>query len=759
MPKTLVLRLMLSSALIAVSHPVYAQSQEAPAKASEAPKTSETKPKEANSETPKEDQAPVVVTGQRQPNRIDRQVYDPKTDPDTATSTAADVLNKVPSVNVDPEGNVSLRGNSGVQVLVDGKPSATMQGDMRAATLQSLSGDDIESIEVMTNPSAQFGAEGTGGIININLKRNRRPGKSGVFAANAGSDGGYRLGFSGGYSKGKATSSGGLTLGHGVRDTEFNTRRDRTNPLTGVKSKSLSEGEGQTEFNFKNLTGSLDLNVSDKDSFGLQFQVAKRDSENVSDNRNLDFGASGLAISDYKRLSRSQSDRLDQSARLRFDHKGDQDGETFKAEVRLSLNDDEADTFNTNLYSLGGTNNRERFLRYSTTQNIDLNVDYDRRIFGGELATGFEFDINRNEFDNRFYTLDFVTAAETINPIRTNQFVLDQDETEAYITFQKPLSPKWIILAGIRVENTSLTINQITSKIYRTNDYTKIHPSLNLSYILSPSQRLRFSYSNRLRRPSATDLNPFVIYRDERNVSTGNPDLKPQETDSFELGYEYSKSGLTYALRAYYRKDTDSFVERSQFVTAALQPCLSGPDCLIVLTGRDNGGRGQQGGLEFTFSGRATPKLNLNISGNLAYNELENLFNNIRPVRSGTSLSGRVSANYQLSPKDRFQVSVRGEGKQLTGQGFTEPYYVTDLSYSHRFDTKLSINARIADVFDSSDRKTITETDTIKDVTIRRWGGRIFFIGLTYNPFAKPGDKALDMPEGGRGRWREGSGF
>src|SRR5690606_15266281 len=160
-------------------------------------------------------------------NRIDREVYDPKDDPDTATSSTADILNKAPGVNVDPEGNVTLRGSSNVTVLIDGKPSVMTQGEMRAATLQSMSADDIDTIEVITNPSAEFGAEGGSGIINLVMKRNRRPGKTLGINLGAGSDDSRNASLSAAYNSGRSTLSGGLNYREMNRESEGNTIRER----------------------------------------------------------------------------------------------------------------------------------------------------------------------------------------------------------------------------------------------------------------------------------------------------------------------------------------------------------------------------------------------------------------------------------------------------------------------------------------------------------------------------------------------------
>src|SRR4051812_225802 len=180
------------------------QAPAAPEKTDAKPTTS-AKPKEA-AVVPS-----VTVAGERPTNRIDRQVYDVKSDVSSTNGTASDALNNVPSVAVDPDGTVTLRGSSNVQILVDGKPSAMMQGDNRGATLNAMAAEDIESVEVINNPGAEFGNEAGGGpILNLVMRRNRKPGGFGSVNANAGTAGRYNSSASGSYNQGPWGFQGGI---------------------------------------------------------------------------------------------------------------------------------------------------------------------------------------------------------------------------------------------------------------------------------------------------------------------------------------------------------------------------------------------------------------------------------------------------------------------------------------------------------------------------------------------------------------------
>lgn len=710
------------------------------AKPAEEPK----KPAPGTPEGAAEEITEVTVTGQRSPNRIDREVYDPKADPDTPTSSAADALNKAPGVAVDPEGNVTLRGNSGVQVLIDGKPSAMLQGDMRAGTLQSMGADDIESIEVMTNPSAQFGAEGTAGVINIVMKRNRKPG--GTMSINGAIDsrGGYNGSIGGGYNAGAMSVNGNLFYRHGDSETSSESSRERLNSAGDVTSRSESTGSGKNLSDIIGVGAQWGYNLNDNDSVGIQANFNNRKSDNRSFGTTDDYDAFDVLTSSYVSERTGINEQTNTSLRMDFSHKGDQDGENFKADIRLSQSDRLNDNITTQLYSVGTRpDRRTQRVQDESGENIDISVDYNRRVGDGELAMGLEFDINKNSFDNGQYEVDLLTGDRTLDTINSNSFVLDQDETEAYITYQKPLGDKWIVLAGLRVENTSVTFNQITTRIYRENNYTKIHPSLHLSYLLDDTSKLRFQYSNRVRRPGANDLNPFIVYWDERNARSGNPELLPQTTHSLEGGYEYNKQGQIYTIKMFYQKDEDSFTERSFYLT---------PD--VLLTTRENGGEGQKTGLEFNYNGKVTEKLKLNLRGTVAYNELETTRSGVPYSYDSTAINGQARLDYQLTKKDRVLATFNAQGKELTGQGFREPRYTADMTYSHRFSNKFRLNLRIQDVFDSGENKTITRTETINSESVNRWGGRTFYLSFSFNPFAR--DSAASDEDGGprqRGNW------
>ena len=280
----------------------------------------------------------------------------------------------------------------------------------------------------------------------------------------------------------------------------------------------------------------------------------------------------------------------------------------------------------------------------------------------------------------------------------------------------------WVARGVWGAEHTSLEFEQITSGIEAKNSYTNYIPSFFATYKVNDTANMRFSYAHRIRRPMANDLNPYVVYRDEFNVSSGNPMLKPAKTDSFEVGYETKFGALETNLRAYYRDETDTIVERSTFISPT-----------VLLTTRENGGASHSSGMEFTVSGKLTPSLTLNTSGNLARTELTSRdLSGADITRNATSLSGRARLNYQFDSTTQLQAMLQMQGKTLTGQGYREPNHTLNLSLRHALTPQLNLVMNVTDVFDKNKMATVIDTPLLKENTIRRFDGRVFYVGLSY---------------------------
>jgi outer membrane receptor protein involved in Fe transport len=670
--------------------------------------------------------ASVTVSAERPTNRIDRQVYDVKSDESASNGSAADALNNVPSVNVDPDGAVQLRGSSNVQILIDGKPSAMLQGDARGAALMAIPAEDIDSVEVINNPGAQFGNEAGGGpIINLVMKRTRRPGGFGVLNANKGIAGRENAAFSGTYNEGLWGYQGGLNFRRDGRNSTSEALRDRIDPRDGSISHSTQMGSSNGLNDSVGGNAGLTYNITQKDTLASSLSYQHRSNDNHSRDHYQTYDDSEALASDYVRSSQRNGESRNFGLGARWDHKGDIPGETLKLDLRITGSDNDSNSGYVNMYTvqIPGTVNTRSAQENGTGNRIyDFTGDYERPDDTGLLKLGYKISQNRNSFDTLYTNIDPFTLDETMNAMRSNRFILHEKVYALYASYQLRLNERWGVLGGLRTEYTDLDIDQLTSNIHAANNYINYIPSFYATYKAAENTNIRFSYAHRLKRPTANDLNPFVVYRDEFNVSSGNPGLRPTQTDSFELGYETKLMGLETNLRAYFSHDKDAILDRKVFINDT-----------VLLTTRDNVGGNHAGGLEFTMSGKIMPGLSVNASANLS--RRENRFFDVDGTlerRAANALSGRIRVNYALTDADQLQVALQGQGRTLTGQGYRKPNSTVNMSLRHTLSPSLNLVLNVTDLFDQNRQETITQTSILDEHVLRRFDGRLVYVGLSY---------------------------
>lgn len=669
----------------------------------------------------------VTVTGNRPSNRVDRQVYDVKTDVGASNGSAADALGNVPSVAVDPDGTVSLRGSTNVQILIDGKPSAMLQGEGRGATLNAMPAEDIESVEVINNPGAQFGNEAGGGpILNLVMRRNRKAGGFGSISANAGSSGRYNSSVSGSYNTGRFGIQGTAHVRQDGRNDVTTLDRIRIDPVTGAQSVTTQDTVNRGLNNSTGFNSSLTYNLGDKDTVAASVAYTQRDNDRNSASHYVSYDADDNVERDYVRTARNGGSNKNFSMGGRLDHKGELNGELLKLDMRVSSSTNDTDSAYQNTTATGPANPAEARSRQSNgteTRIVDFTGDYERPIDTSFLRLGYKVANNQNTFDTRYLNIDPVTQNESPNAARSNRFLLNETNLAVYGSYTMRLNQRWGAVAGMRVERTDMDISQVTSALDASNHYLNYIPSAFVSYNASEDTDIRFSYAHRIRRPGANDLNPYVIYRDEFNVSSGNPNLRPTKTDSFELAYETKFGAIDTNLRGYYRKDTGLISERKVFIGET-----------VLLTTRDNAGTNQSGGLEFTLRGKLTPKLTLNTSGNLAYTQqrIAEAGDSLDAKRSAPSFGGRARLNYETADGGSVQLSLNAQGKTLSRQGYREPNWTSNFSFRQPLTPTLSLVLNVTDIFDSNKIETITDTDLLKESNIRKADGRVVYLGLTY---------------------------
>jgi len=673
----------------------------------------------------------VNVQGAPPPVRtsIDRNSYSVASDLQATTGSIGDALRNVPSLEVDVQGNVSLRGDPNVTVLIDGKPSGMFQGDNRAQALQSLPADSIDRVEVITNPSAAFDPNGSAGIINLITKKTRKPGVNGSVRANVGSNGRQNAGISGSYRNGSVTLSGDANVRHDSIKQDFERERATTDAAGRVR-ESLLEGTQGGRINLLNLRGGLDWDIDKKSRLSLELRYVDFDFFDSQYER-LQETAAGAPARDYIRFGDNSQKRPTAAASVRYRH-------TFAPDHTLDIDfgRESNDGRNRRAYTSvnlvpAGPNLYDSIAFDGEFWKTTAKVEYARPLpDSAKLKLGYSLEADDNDYDNRGRR-GTSAATATPDPTLTNLFKFDQQVHAFYGTYERPFG-KLTALAGLRVEAVKIDIEQVTQGLAADNDDVSLYPSLHLNYALSEEQKLKASYSRRIQRPGPNEYNPFRSYGDPLNYRSGNPDLKPQTTDSFEAGYEYRKSGAIYQATFYYRDVRDS-------VNDVVRDLGGG----VFLTTRANVGKSQVAGVELVANGRLTRRLTYNVSGNAFWTELDGRGVGVGGrKRDGTTASGRANLSWQVTDQDFLQLNGFLNGKRLSPQGYVQPLGGVNLGYRHKFDDRLSAVVTVQDLFSTIRFKQVIDTPTLREKLIFAPQNRGVFVGFTY---AFGGGKARDQ--------------
>ncbi|WP_293476049.1 TonB-dependent receptor [Phenylobacterium sp.] len=681
----------------------------------------------------------VRVEGAPPPVRtsIDRNSYSVANDLQATAGSISDALRNVPSLEVDVNGNVALRGDPNVTVLIDGKPSGQFQGENRAQALQNLPADQIDRVEVITNPSAAFDPNGSAGIINLITKKARKPGMNGTARANLGSNGRQNGGVSASYRAGKVTLSGDANLRHDSIKQDYSRARRITEP-SGTVRESLQDGTQGGRINVASLRGGLDYDVSKDTRLSLELRYNRFD---FRDRSYESFGeaAGGLLTEGYDRFGRTDQDNEQRAATVRLHHSFGDD-HTLDLDVgqeRIAFG--QARTAMSILRTAAGPVPYERILGDAGFRKTTARLEYARPLPGpAKLKLGYSLEADDNDYRNTGLRGRSAAAAAP-DPALINTFLFDRQVHALYVTYERPFG-KLSVLAGLRLEVTPIDLDQVTQAIRAKNDDTSLYPSLHLSYALGDDQKLKASYSKRIQRPNPFDYNPFRVYQDPQNFRAGNPALEPQKTDSFELGYERRKGGAILQATAYYRDVRDS-------VTDVVRDLGGG----VFLTTRDNLGKSRTAGLELVANGRVTPTLTYNLSSNAYWTEIDGRGVGLGGrVRDGWTVSGRGNLSWQAASADFLQLNVFVNGERLSPQGYFKPFGGVNLGYRHKFNDRLSAVATVQDVFDTIRFKGVIDTPALHDVQRFIPQNRVVFVGFTYAfGGGKPRDQGFDFGGGG----------
>ncbi|MCG8582841.1 MAG: TonB-dependent receptor [Bacteroidales bacterium] len=634
----------------------------------------------------------VIAERQSVEFHIDKKVVSVGKQMTSASLSAVEVLENVPSVRVDIEGNVSLRGSTGFTVLIDGKPTVLEPSDVLRQTPAST----IENIEIITNPSAKYQPDGTGGIINIITKKNRMQGVQGLVNAKAGTYGMYGGDFLLNWRKKNVNFNFGADYNNRPFPGETSTRRESVKD--GETTTIAATGDNERGFYGGGIRGGLDWDITKRDNFGVSFRVGKF---NMGGDSELDYFerympkdsiAQYFSTNDYKRSGNFYSFTTN------YTHKFAQKGHELAAQFNYRRYD--GDEYSENFRSQNNViTDGTKTTEVGPNTRLELRLDYTRPIGEADVfEAGFQGRTSLGDDETRLYNWEngeFVEEAENRNTTS-----MDRNIYALYSVYKGKVSD-FGYQVGLRGEYTDRTISSSGVNETYVIDRVDFFPTLHFSYQLPAENQLMASYSRRIDRPRGWYLEPFITVVDQYNVRSGNPDLAPEYIDAFELGYLKEWEKMQLSLEAYYRITHDK-IDR---IRTAYE---GNPE--VILSTYDNIGSDYSLGLEAMLNIPIAKWWEMNLMGNLYDYRIESDYSGVEE-RESFNWSSRVNNSFVLKKNIKLQIDGNYDSPSATAQGETqESYYMNAAVRMDFMDRKLSAVVQARDLFGTAQRVSITES-------------------------------------------------
>lgn len=647
----------------------------------------------------------VVVQGEKtlMELSLDKRIFNVGKDLANAGGNASDILMNLPSVAVDPEGNVSLRGSSNVRILIDGKPSGLVSFK-GSSGLRQLPANLVERVEVITNPSARYEAEGMAGVINIILKKDEKQGFNGSGEVILGSP--LNL---------------GLTANLNYRKNRINWfvnygLAKRNSPGRGELYQEVYQSDGSTlllqqrsNSNVNSLNNSLraglDYFFSEQSILTASYVWRRSDAHRITDIRYEDYRNTRDNYLGYAlRRQDETEDEPNKEAILNFKKRFDQKGKELNASFTyLNYWERSNQLFTQNSFTpTGQTLPKGDLTQTSLNDEYEnqylLQVDYTQPFATkGKIETGVRTSFREMENDYIVQEKQENGNFKTIDGL-DNIFLYDENILAVYGILANEWA-KWSYQAGLRAEYTDIETRLVETKESNPRSYTNLFPSGHLNYKANAKNAFQLSYSRRIRRPVYNDLSPYVTFSDQRNFFSGNPNLDPEFTDSYELGHILYGEKSTLFSTVYYRSTQDK-IQRIRTV---------GENGFSVTAPYNLVGE-ESYGLEFSGDYAAKSWWKLDFNANFFYAKVDGSNLNQDFQATTTSMLFRQSSRFTLPNGWDLQVRGNYEARRKTAQGIQKGIFFLDLSASKKIlNQRGTLIFNVADVLNSRINRYITE--------------------------------------------------
>lgn len=667
--------------------------------------------------------------------RLDKRVYNVGQDMIVKGGTISDVLDNVPSVSVDVEGNVTLRGDDNVRILIDGKPSGLAGININDA-LKMLPADSVEKVEVITNPSARYEAEGGGGIINIILRKGKNHGVNGTLIATTGDPANHGLSANINYKTDNFNIF--TTQGYSHRGSKGNSMNDIENLDTDQNTTGFIKERRENERLSKGYNGVFGLEWNLTDSFSWTNSVAyRKDSRRNPTNVTIDYFDPNMnLLTQTTRDNYDWSDDEDVDFSSNITKNFDKDGHKLTVDFSTSLSKDKdfADITTRDLTldqitRLEKTSSDQKQVRTTAMADYVLPIGEN-----GQFEAGYRGNFVDLTTDYGVLNFNDITDIWENDTNYSNILGYKENVNALYTQYGSKIG-KFSYMGGVRWEDTKVEINQFTHDIYRTKKYNDFFPSVFFGYEVNDETNISLSYSRRVSRPRSRFINPFSNLSSNVSLFRGNPDLDPSMTDAIDLGF-LKRWGNTFTLSSsmYFNHTTDAV----QFVRYVEE--INGIDVLI--SSPVNLGVRERFGFDFTLNYNPYRWWRLNGSFNLYRNETKgdytyyDLNNNlVRENFDNVAYSwfARVTSRITLPYKIDWQTNATYNAPEENAQGKSKGILSANLAFSKDvLKDKATITLNVSDVFNS--RKRIMETELAMQNTYSemQWRERQITLSFTY---------------------------
>ncbi|WP_306644142.1 outer membrane beta-barrel family protein [Sanyastnella coralliicola] len=647
--------------------------------------------------------------------KLDKRVFNVGKDISSTGAGALEVLDQVPSVNVDIEGNITLRGNGGVQILIDGKPSVL--SDDGANALGTITSDMIEKVEVITNPSAKYEAGGTSGILNIVLKKEEKTGINGSISVNTGIPDNHSIGASLNYRTKKLNLF--TQLGGGYRSLP------RFNESTNINrlDSTIIESDGVAYRNeqFVNILLGSDFYLNDFNTITISgnYALELEDQPSETDFNFYSIGEEAIPAWERTEVTSAVNPKWRYDVQYEKQFKDDKEHKLqFSALGNFFGKDLESEFTNTALSNAVEDEFQQtasNFFQSDYTFKLDYTDPVSELV---TLETGFQYQIN--DVGNEFKVSDLVDGVWVVDSGLTNTFEWNQKVLGVYGTAAYEKS-NWGVKLGLRVENTDLNTFLVDTEEANDQNYTNLFPTAHASWKATERFSLQAGYSRRIFRPRLWDLNPFFNIRNAFNIRQGNPDLQPEFADSYELTAimllpKVSLNGSVYHLYTTEVVERVSFFENNVNVTMPL-----------------NIGTENKTGIE--LNGKYEPMKWLTLTGDFNYGFFQRRgeFQDQRFDFNGDQWEGELTAKMKLQKTVDFEVSGEYNSSVITVQGRQSASWSLDLGLRKKlWKGKGVINASVRDLFATRIRETVIDRDDFYLYSFSQ-RGTFFTLGFSYS--------------------------